>query len=46
MCEEKGAEALVEGNDVIAMIDRDFEVLHEQYKNRSTEMFELSRNES
>lgn len=45
MCREKGAEALVDGNNVISMIDRDFEVLHEQYKIRSTEIFELARNE-
>lgn len=42
MCKEKGAETLVDGNDVISMIDRDFEVLHEQYKIRSTEMFEIA----
>ena len=45
MCGEKGVEALVDGNDVISMIDRDFEVLHEQYKIRSTEMFEIARHE-
>lgn len=42
MCREKGVKALIEENDVISMIDRDFEVLLEQYKIRSTEMFELS----
>ncbi len=46
MCREMGVEALVDGNDVISMIDRDFEILYEQYKIRSTEMFELVRNES
>lgn len=45
MCREKGVEALVDGSDVISMIDRDFAVLHEQYKTRSTEMFELARHE-
>lgn len=45
MCREKGVETLVDGNDVIAMIDRDFEILYEQYINRSTEMFELARHE-
>lgn len=40
MCKERGVEALVDGNDVILMIDRDFEVLHEQYINRSTERFD------
>ena len=45
MCREMGVEALIDGNDVISMIDRDFEVLHEQYKIRSTEMFEMARHE-
>ena len=45
MCKEKGMEALIDENDVISMVDRDFEVLYEQYKIRSTEMFELARNE-
>ena len=45
MCKEKGVEALIDENDVISMVDRDFEVLYEQYKIRSTEMFELARNE-
>ena len=45
MCREKGVEPLVDGNDVIAMIDRDFEVLYEQYKIRSTEMFEIAGHE-
>lgn len=45
MCKEKGVEVLIDGNDVIPMIDRDFEVLYEQYKIRSTEMFELDKNE-
>lgn len=45
MCKEKGAEALIDGNEVISMVDRDFEILYEQYKIRSTEMFELARNE-
>ncbi len=41
ICREKGVETFIDGNDVISMIDRDFEVLNEQYKIRSTEMFEL-----
>ncbi len=45
MCREKGVKPLVDGNDVISMLDRDFEVLHEQYKIRSTEMFEIDRQE-
>ncbi len=45
MCREKGVEALVDGSDVIAMIDRDFEVFYEQYKTRSTERVELARHE-
>ena len=45
MCGENGVEALVDGNNVISMIDRDFEVLHEQYKIRSTERFEMASNE-
>lgn len=45
MCSEKDVEALVDGNDVISMIDRDFAVLYEQYKIRSTEMFEIARDE-
>lgn len=40
ICREKGVETLIDGNDVISMIDRDFEVLYEQYEMRSTERFE------
>lgn len=40
ICREKGVEALVNGSDIISMIDRDFEVLYGQYKIRSIDMFE------
>jgi hypothetical protein len=40
ICREKGTEALVNGEDIVSMIDRDFEVLYGQYKIRSTDMFE------
>lgn len=40
LCKEKGIESLIDGNDIIYMADRDFEILYEQYENRSTEMFE------
>lgn len=40
LCAEKNMEITVNGQDIIAMIDRDFDVLYEQYKNRSTENFE------
>lgn len=40
LCNEKNVETMVEGQDVIAMIDRDFNILHDQYKIRSTERFE------
>ena len=45
MCREKDVEALVDGNDVISMMDRDFEALYEQYKIRSTERFEIAGHE-
>ena len=40
ICREKGVEALVNGSNIISMIDRDFEVLYGQYKIRTTDMFE------
>lgn len=40
ICKKKSAEVFVGGEDVISMIDRDFNVLYGQYKIRSTEMFE------
>ena len=40
MCKEKGVETLVDGNDVVSMLDRDFEVMYRQYQSRSTELFE------
>lgn len=43
MCEARGEQALIDGSDVISMIDRDFDILYEQYNMRSTEMFEIKR---
>ncbi|MDE6025834.1 MAG: hypothetical protein K2G45_10320 [Lachnospiraceae bacterium] len=40
LCKECNVEALVDGHDIISMIDRDFKVLYDQYQNRSTENFE------
>lgn len=40
ICGEKGVEALVNGDDIISMIDRDFAVLYGQYEIRSTDLFE------
>lgn len=40
LCNEMKAEAMVEGQDIISMIDRDFNILNEQYEIRSTERFE------
>ncbi len=41
LCREKKVEAMIESNDIISMIDRDFNVLCDQYNKRSTESFEL-----
>lgn len=38
--EEKHLEPIIEKMDIISMIDRDFKIMHEQYKIRSTEKFE------
>ena len=40
ICGEKGVEALVNGEDIISMIDRDFKILYGQYEIRSTDLFE------
>lgn len=40
ICREKGVEALVNGDDIISMADRDFEVLYGQYQICSTGLFE------
>ena len=40
LCQEKREEITINGMDIILMIDRDFKVLYEQYKIRSTENFE------
>ena len=39
LCGELDIENSIDGNDVIAMIDRDFAVLYGQYKRRSTDNF-------
>lgn len=40
LCKEKKAETMIDGQGIISMIDRDFEVLCSQYNLRSTETFE------
>lgn len=40
LCKEKEEEPVIDGQDIILMIDRDFEVLYNQYQKRSTESFE------
>lgn len=40
LCKEKKVEAMIDGQDIISMIDRDFDVLYNQYTIRSTENFE------
>ncbi len=32
-------ETMIEGQDIISMIDRDFNIIYEQYEIRSTEKF-------
>ena len=39
LCKELDIENSIDGNDVIAMIDRDFAVLYGQYERRSTDNF-------
>ncbi len=31
---------MIDGQDIISMIDRDFDILYDQYLNRSTENFD------
>ena len=40
LCKEKKADTMVDGHDMILMMDRDFNVLKDQYKIRSSERFE------
>lgn len=40
LCKEKKVETTIDGQDIISMIDRDFDVLSNQYQIRSTERFE------
>ena len=40
LCKESNEEAIIDGHDIISMIDRDFKVLYDQYINRSIENFE------
>ena len=40
LCKEKKADTRINGQDIISMIDRDFDVLYNQYNSRSTERFE------
>ena len=40
LCNEKKVESMIEGQDIISMIDRDFNILHKQYEIRSTEKFD------
>lgn len=40
LCKEKKVEPMIDGQDIISMIDRDFVVLYNQYSIRSTENFE------
>ncbi len=40
LCKEKKVETMINGQNIISMIDRDFDVLYYQYSIRSTENFE------
>ena len=40
LCKEKKIETMIDGQDIISMMDRDFDVLYNQYKIRSTERFD------
>lgn len=40
LCKEKKVDPMIDGQDIISMIDRDFVVLYNQYSIRSTENFE------
>lgn len=39
LCAEKKIDSKIDGNDIISMIDRDFDILWKQYQKRSTESF-------
>lgn len=40
LCKEKKEGTMIDGQDIISMIDRDFDILYNQYKIRSTERFD------
>ena len=40
LCKEKKVETIIEGHNLISMIDRDFSILYNQYERRSTERFD------
>lgn len=40
LCKENKAETMISDQDIISIIDRDFDILYNQYINRSTENFE------
>lgn len=40
LCKEKNEEPIINGMDIISMIDKDFKELYKQYAKRSTENFE------
>lgn len=40
LCKEKKVGTMIDGQDIISMIDRDFVILYNQYKIRSTERFD------
>lgn len=39
LCKEKEVEPMIDGQDIISMLDRDFEILYDQYLKRSTDNF-------
>ena len=40
LCNEKQIQTMIGDQDIISMLDRDFNILQDQYKLRSTESFE------
>lgn len=44
LCKEKNVEIMIDGQDIISMIDRDFDILYNQYNIRSTERFDMYYN--
>lgn len=40
LCKEKKVGTMIDGQDIISMADRDFDILYNQYENRSTEKFD------